>query len=92
MRDWGLIGVLIVAYWMPYGHFMKHREKLSHQYIISSFGRALYGAWWLAIPLNLALLTLWFGIALGMSAGDSLHIYFDNNFKEIKGELVRRKK
>jgi len=91
MRKFGLLGVLFVMYWMPYGHIMKHREKLSHMYIISSFVRALYGAWWALAPLTLPFYTLWFGIALGMSTGDAIHIWYDNNYVEKKGKLIRRK-
>ena len=78
MRKAKLFGVFFVMYWLPYGYLMKHRSTLSHSYILSSAIRMVYSFWWILFlhPVNLVLFIL-FGVFLGLSVSDGIHIFLD---------------
>lgn len=87
-----LVGSIFMAYWMPYS-IIPHRHFLSHGYVVSSIIRFTYQFIWIPFlhPPLFAYIFL-FGIGIGMSEGDAVHIWYDLTFVERNGKLERRKK
>jgi len=92
MRWLGDFGAIFVGYWMFYGRRMKHRSFWSHSYVFSSFIRMLYQFWWIVFfhPPGLVLFIL-FGVFVGLSVSDGIHIWLDRNYKEKNREIVYKK-
>ena len=80
MRTAKLLGVIFVMYWLPYGYLMKHRSQHSHSYVWSTAIRMIYMFWWIVFlhPVSLVLFIL-FGVFLGLSVSDGIHIWLDQN-------------
>ena len=83
LRTFGCFGAVMVGYWFPYGHLMKHRSFWSHFPGISTAMRIAYGFWWI-VPIlyhyslinnNLLLIVLW--IWVGLSLADTIHYILD---------------
>jgi uncharacterized metal-binding protein len=88
MKDFKLLGTLMVAYWVPYGWLMKHRGALSHSIILSTAIRFAY----MLLPVIVLVLVLdlpkhlWYndivlglveGMFIGLCVADALHIIAD---------------
>lgn len=93
MRQFGLLGVLYSAYWMPYAYLIPHRSWVSHSIGISTAIRLIY---LMLIPLGVAtylgvvymddttmtLLIYIFGyVWMGLTLADSVHIILDKRRK-----------
>lgn len=84
MRELKLIGVLLVAYWMPYGYIFPHRHPLTHWPGISTVIRMVY----LFFPMWVILgkfgilfegnnILLFLGIFIGLAIADIVHFILD---------------
>ena len=87
-----VLGAAFVGYWMVYGDRFTHRGFWSHSYIVSSFIRTLYlFAWFVLLDHIPEIVYVYvFGIFLGLSQSDAIHIYLDTTYEEKNGKFIRR--
>lgn len=84
MRELSIVGVVLVAYFVPYGYVVPHRSPLSHYPVLGTLGRLIYLFWWLPIlfyyfdwQVSNIMLLVAYNIFIGLSLSDFIHWLLD---------------